>query len=111
MHLRSDVPVGSYLSGGLDSSIISSLASQNSDSKFIGFTGKFSIGAEYDESRYAKALAEWRGFDLEELDITASDFIENIRKVIYHLDYPVAGPGSFPQYMVSQMASKYRKVV
>ncbi|MCC5664225.1 asparagine synthase (glutamine-hydrolyzing) [Nostoc sp. CHAB 5784] len=111
LHMRSDVPIGAYVSGGLDSSIIASLASQKSDDKFIGFTGKFSISEDYDESKYARDLAEWSGFELHELDITATDFIENIRKVIYHLDYPVAGPGSFPQYMVSQLASKYRKVV
>src|SRR3989337_785037 len=56
-------------------------------------------------------MAEWLGFVLYEADITAQDFIENIRNVIYHLDYPVAGPGSFPQYMVSQLAARHRKVV
>jgi len=110
LHLRSDVPVGAYLSGGLDSSIISSLAAgKNKD--FLGFNGKFSLSQDYDESRYARILAESCGFELKELDITAIDFIENIRKIIYHLDYPVAGPGSFPQYMVSKMASQHRKVV
>lgn len=110
-HLRSDVPVGAYLSGGLDSSTVASLASQRGESEFVAFTGKFTLGPEYDESRYARALAEWRSIDLYEIDITATDFVENIRKVIYHLDYPVAGPGSFPQYMVSQLAARYRKVV
>jgi asparagine synthase (glutamine-hydrolysing) len=111
LHLRSDVPVGAYLSGGLDSSIVASLGSQESDGPFLGFTGKFSFSPDYDESRYARELAEWCEFKLHEIDIVANDFIENIRKVIYHLDYPVAGPGSFPQYMVSQLASRYRKVV
>lgn len=111
LHLRADVPVGTYLSGGLDSSAIASLASMETNGDFAAFTGKFSFGEDYDESRYARELAEWRGFSLYEIDITAADFIENIRKVIYHLDYPVAGPGSFPQYMVSQLAAKHRKVV
>jgi asparagine synthase (glutamine-hydrolysing) len=111
LHLRSDVPVGSYLSGGLDSSIVASLASQKYPNDFLGFTGKFSFDSNYDESPYARALAEWCEFELHEIDITADDFINNIRQVIYHLDYPVAGPGSFPQYIVSQLASRYRKVV
>ncbi|AKG22720.1 asparagine synthase (glutamine-hydrolyzing) [Calothrix sp. 336/3] len=111
LHMRSDVPIGAYVSGGLDSSIVASLANQKSDDQFLGFTGKFSLSEDYDESKYARELAGWSGFELHELDITATDFIENIRKVIYHLDYPVAGPGSFPQYMISQLASKYRKVV
>ena len=45
------------------------------------------------------------------IDITAQDFIDNISKVIYHLDTPVAGPGAFPQYMVSKLASKHVKVI
>jgi asparagine synthase (glutamine-hydrolysing) len=111
VHLRSDVPVGAYLSGGLDSSIVASLAARQSNGNFVAFTGKFSLGEEYDESRYARALAEWCGFELQEIDISVSAFIDNIQKVIYHLDYPVAGPGSFPQYMVSQLAARSRKVV
>jgi len=110
-HLRADVPIGTYLSGGLDSSAVASLASQRTNGDFAAFTGKFSFKEDYDESRYARALAEWRGFSLYEIDINASDFIDNIRKVIYHLDYPAAGPGSFPQYMVSQLAATHRKVV
>jgi asparagine synthase (glutamine-hydrolysing) len=111
LHLRADVPVGTYLSGGLDSSAIASLASMETNGDFAAFTGKFSFSEDYDESRYARELAEWRGFSLYEIDITAADFVDNIRKVIYHLDYPVAGPGSFPQYMVSRLAAEHRKVV
>lgn len=112
-HLRSDVPVGAYVSGGLDSGTVASLASDRQDrGAMIGFTGKFSAyGSEFDESCYARALAECKGFELIEVDITAADFIENIRRVIYHMDYPAAGPGSFPQYMVSRMAARHRKVV
>jgi asparagine synthase (glutamine-hydrolysing) len=111
LHLRADVPLGAYVSGGLDSSIVASLASEQSGQEFIGFTGKFSLSRDYDESEYARALAKSCDFELQEVDITANDFIENIRKVIYHLDFPVAGPGSFPQYMVSQLAGRSRKVV
>ena len=111
LHLRSDVPIGAYVSGGLDSSIVASIANKQLNQKLIGFTGKFSISSDYDESHYARELAQWSKFSLQEIDITASDFIEHIRQLIYHLDYPVAGPGSFPQYMVSQLASQSRKVV
>ncbi len=111
VHLRSDVPLGSYLSGGLDSSIVASLASQNARTPFLGFTGKFSFSPEYDESRYARALAEACGFELYEVDISVEEFIKNIRRVIYQMDYPAAGPGSFSQFMVSQLAGRHRKVV
>jgi len=48
---------------------------------------------------------------LYEVNITAADFTETIRNIIYHLDYPVAGPGSFAQYHVSKLAAQQRKVV
>lgn len=110
-HIRSDVPVGGYVSGGVDSSITSSIAADLLDRQFIGFTGKFALGDEYDESRYAQIVAKQKGFDLYQIDITANDFINNIEKVIYYLDTPIAGPGSFSQYMVSSLAAKHRKVV
>jgi asparagine synthase (glutamine-hydrolysing) len=112
VHLRSDVPVGSYLSGGLDSSIVASMARKiQREGNFHGFHGKFSAGPEYDESQYARAVADFCNIDLYERDFTSEDFVSHIRKVIYHLDYPVAGPGSFPQYMVSKLASDQLKVV
>jgi asparagine synthase (glutamine-hydrolysing) len=112
VHVRSDVPVGAYVSGGTDSSIVASMASRyNRDGDFKAFTGKFDLGELYDESMYARAVADMRGMSLYETSITSSDFIDSIRKVIYHLDYPAAGPGSFPQYIVSRLAAGHRKVV
>jgi asparagine synthase (glutamine-hydrolysing) len=111
LHLRSDVPVGAYVSGGLDSGIVASLASRHLPGTLEGFTGKFAYGPDYDESGYARELAGQCGFRLHEVDLTVADFMAQIRKVIYHLDYPVAGPGSFPQYMVAQLARQRRKVV
>lgn len=110
-HIRSDVPVGGYVSGGVDSSITSAIARDLLGDSFEGFTGKFSIGPEYDESAYAREVAREKNFKLYEIDITAQDFIDNMGKVIYHLDTPIAGPGSFSQYMVSQLAARHRKVV
>jgi asparagine synthase (glutamine-hydrolysing) len=111
IHTRADVPIGSYLSGGVDSSAVAAIASAGDPTNFMGFIGKFAEGPEFDESQYAREVAQTNGFPLEEITISAEDFINNIRKVIYHMDYPTAGPGSFPQYMVSQMAVKHRKVV
>ena len=109
-HLISDVEIGSYLSGGIDSSLISILAGKYSKNKFQTFNGRFNQ-LEYDESKYAKIICNQNNFQLNDIQITSQDFINNINNIIYHLDYPVAGPGSFPQYMVSQYASKYLKVV
>jgi asparagine synthase (glutamine-hydrolysing) len=111
VHLRADVPVGAYLSGGLDSSIVASLAADERPGELMAFNGKFALGPAYDESAYARELAGSKGIKLHELDITVSDFVDQIRRVIYHLDYPVAGPGAFPQFMVSELARRHRKVV
>jgi asparagine synthase (glutamine-hydrolysing) len=111
VHLRSDVDVGCYLSGGVDSSLISALANQKQDISTKMFHGRFTYSDSYDESYYAKIAAKETGGDLQMIDINSQDFIDSIHKVIYHLDYPVAGPGSFPQYMVSKLASQHVKVV
>lgn len=110
MHLRSDAPVGAYISGGRDSAIISTVAKRYNAS-MPGFTGRFGEGPAFDESSYARDLASKQNIDLKEVEITSEDFIDNIRKVIFHLDFPVAGPGAFPQFMVSKLASNHCKVV
>jgi asparagine synthase (glutamine-hydrolysing) len=111
VHLRSDVEVGSYLSGGLDSSLIAILAAGKSQFGGKGFHGRFTDFPGYDESAFAYDAASTFDGDLRVLDITADDFRENIRSVIWHLDQPTAGPGSFPQFMVSALAAKDVKVV
>ncbi len=75
------------------------------------FTGRFTEGPRYDESSYARLLADASGLDLSEIDIGVEDFTANMERVIYHLDFPVAGPGSFPQFMVSQAAARNVKVI
>lgn len=111
LHLRSDVPVGAYLSGGLDSSAVAGIASIYGEGATKAFTGRFLEGPEYDESRYARIVADERGLDLRVVDIAAGDFVREIERVIYHLDFPVAGPGSFPQFMVSEAAARDVKVI
>jgi len=105
MHMQSDVSVGGYMSGGIDSSFISILAAQSDNRSRDFFHGKFTEFPGYDESSYAEIAAQQAGGTLHTVEMTADDFLHNIQDVIYHLDYPVAGPGSFPQYMVSELAS------
>ena len=112
VHMRSDVEVGAYLSGGVDSSLMTVLAREaNPSARLQGFHGKFTIGDAFDESRYARAVAEAASVQLHEVPISSADFVAAMPRVIYHLDYPVAGPGSFPQFMVAQRVRDHVKVV
>jgi asparagine synthase (glutamine-hydrolysing) len=111
LQLRSDVPVGAYLSGGLDSSLVTALACRNGASSLATFTGRFDEGPEFDESEYARMVAEMYGTDMHTITPTESDFVNLMPKLIYHMDEPVAGPGLFPQFMVSRVAATKVKVV
>ncbi len=109
--LRSDVPLGSYLSGGIDSSFVTILSASKYDQQFKSFTGAFEEGPEFNELIYAREAAKIANSHLYEVFPTEKQFIELLPKLIYHLDEPVAGPGVFPQYVVSKLASKHVKVV
>lgn len=111
MQLRSDVPLGSYLSGGLDSSLVSTLAAQHLDGPMPMFHGRFAEGSEYDESVYAKAVADRTKGVYHEVVPTAQDFVDCLPDLIYALDEPLAGPGLFPQFAVSKLARQHVKVV
>jgi asparagine synthase (glutamine-hydrolysing) len=111
MHLRSDVPVGAYVSGGVDSSLVAILAGATDRGVADCFHGRFTEFPGYDESGFAATAAEKAGARLHAIDITAQHFRDHIPDVLYHLDFPVAGPGSFPQFMVSQLAARHLKVV
>lgn len=111
LHLRSDVEIGAYVSGGIDSSLLAVMASRLKGPGMKGFHGRFLEYPGYDESKYARSAAAMMNGELLVSDISSVDFIEHLRNVVYHLDYPVAGPGSFPQYMVSKNASEHLKVV
>jgi asparagine synthase (glutamine-hydrolysing) len=109
--VRSDVPLGSYLSGGMDSSVITSLASRHVQGPLPVFHGRFAEGEAYDESRHARTVCDSISGEYHEVVPTAEAFVEHLPQLIYALDEPVAGPGLFPQYLVSRRAAERVKVV
>jgi len=112
LHLRSDVALGAHLSGGLDSSTLVCLASKMlTGEKLKTFTGAFSEGPRFDETSYAKLVAETVAADYHETYISGSEFSDVLPKLMYYMDEPVAGPGLIPQYFVSQLAAEHVKVV
>lgn len=112
LRLRSDVPLGAHLSGGLDSSTVVCRARPLlGDSSLKVFCGGFDEGSDFNETPYAKAVAEAAGVDYHEILIGPSEFRDSIEKVIWQMDEPAAGPGVFPQYWVSKLAAEHVKVV
>jgi asparagine synthase (glutamine-hydrolysing) len=104
LQLRSDVPLGCYLSGGLDSSLVGTLGAQLAGASIPAFHGRFAE-EHYDESGFARAAADAAGMDLREVLPTPEDFVESMPSLIHHMDQPAGGPGLFPQYVVSRLAA------
>lgn len=110
MHLRSDVPLGAHLSGGLDSSAVVCLAARHGE-KLRTFTGAFREGPQFDETGYAKQVAQHVGAEYHETFIPGDELHETLPKLMYYMDEPLAGPGVIPQYYVSKLAADHVKVV
>jgi asparagine synthase (glutamine-hydrolysing) len=111
IQLRSDVPLGTYLSGGTDSSLVTMLASQYYDKPLKTFTGAFREGKEFDETEYAREVCQACNAEMSVIYPTEQEFIDLMPLLIWHLDEPVAGPGIFPQYIVSRLAKEKVTVV
>lgn len=110
-NLGGDVEVGSYVSGGVDSTLIFLMANQVNPSVSKTFHGRVTEYPGFDESHFASEAVKPTGNTPQILDISSTDFEKSISKIIYHLDTPVAGPGALPQYLVSEMAAESVKVV
>lgn len=104
-HLIADVEVGSFLSGGVDSSFIAALARPDKT---------YSVGFEvddFDESLDAKALCDMLGMKNRRREITADEFFDALPAVQYQSDEPHANLSAVPLYFLSQMAAEDLKVV
>ncbi len=108
--LVADVPVGIFLSGGLDSSIIAALAQKNSTKKIKTFSVGFNEKS-FDESVYAKKVAHHIGSEHYHAVLTEEDCRKIIPEIFSRIDEPLADPSIIPTYLLSQFARKHVKVV
>lgn len=112
IHLRSDVPLGAHLSGGLDSSAIVCLAARMLQGERLQtFSGAFQEGTQFDETGYAKEVADFVGAEYHEIYVPGQELADILPRLMYFMDEPAAGPGLVPQYYVSRLAARHVKVV
>lgn len=110
LRLMSDVPLGMFLSGGIDSSAIAGVMSQMVKEPIKTFSVAFSDpGAN--ELEYARLAARAFRTDHHEVLVEPSSFAEALPHLVWHEDEPLGHPASVPLYFVSQLAGRYVKVV
>ena len=109
LRLRSDVPVGVFLSGGMDSSVVTALMVEASDRPVRTFSIGFAEEA-YNELPYARAVAGYLGTDHAD-EIVTIDALELLPKLAYHYDEPFGDPSAMPTFRVAELAAAELKVV
>ncbi len=106
----SDVPFGAFLSGGVDSSVVTALMAKNSNEKIKTFT----IGFEeegFNEFEYADMVAKRYGTQHKEIILSGKDYISTMEKLIHYKDAPLSVPNEVPLYLMSKELKKYITVV
>ncbi|WP_442866599.1 asparagine synthase (glutamine-hydrolyzing) [Bacillus cereus group sp. BY105LC] len=109
VHMRSDVPVGAFLSGGIDSSIIASIAKEINPNLLT-----FSVGFEhrgFSEIDVAKETAEKLDLKNYSVLVKPQEFMDEFPKIMWHMDDPLADPAAVPLYFVAKEARKHVTVV
>ena len=104
LRMQSEVPLGAFLSGGIDSSIVAGLMQRLSDEPIRTFSIGFSVD-EYDETRYAKEVATRLGTEHREFRVEP-DAIGVLPKLIWHYDEPFADSSAIPTYYVSKLTRR-----
>src|SRR3954447_8193558 len=110
LRLMSDVPLGMFLSGGIDSSAIAALMARMIDRPLQTFSVAFKDRA-FNELEYAREVARAINADSHEIVIDDRDFFGALPKLVWHEDEPIAHPSSVPLYFVSKLAREHVTVV
>ncbi|MEX0902953.1 MAG: asparagine synthase (glutamine-hydrolyzing) [Pseudohongiellaceae bacterium] len=109
-HLVSDVPVGLFLSGGLDSSLLAALMAPMVDEPIQTFSVGFSE-SDANELAYARMAAESVGSDHRDVLVSPAQFFSALPSMIWHEDEPIAFTSSIPLHIISRLAHEHVKVV
>jgi asparagine synthase (glutamine-hydrolysing) len=102
-----DVPVGAFLSGGLDSSAVVALMQRNTTHRVRTFSLGFDYGGAYNELADARRVAAFLGTDHHELIVKPEALVESLQALIYHYDEPFGDAACFPTYLVSKLARQH----
>jgi len=105
--MLADVPVGLFLSGGIDSSVVTAVAAQLGGPTVRTFSVGFPEHPFFDETRYARAVAERCGTDHTELPLTLDDVRNAIPTVLDHLSEPFADSSALPTYLLSALTRRH----
>lgn len=109
-HLLSDVPVGVFLSGGMDSSLIAALAKEAATKPLQAFTVTFPGFSTYDEAPYARRVASHLGIPHQEIPVAVSDVTGALNEVLSNLEEPFADQSLVPSAVLSRAARGHVKV-
>ncbi|MDH4079752.1 MAG: asparagine synthase (glutamine-hydrolyzing) [Nitrospira sp.] len=102
--LRSDVPVGVALSGGIDSGAIATLAQKHSSEIIHAFSVGYPGRPHYDEREQARSLAKHLGMIFHEVELPVDSFVEFFPRLVQIMDEPIADPAAFGHYSVPKAA-------
>ena len=110
LRLMADVPLGMFLSGGIDSSAVAALMAREIDRPVQTFSVAFADRA-FSELTYSREVARAVGADAHEIVIDDRDFFTALPRLVWHEDEPIAHPSSVPLHFVSALAREHVKVV